>query len=322
MITDEQKQILDSFQNLISDCLAIIKERHNINGCAKNSPDWCKESIPAIEIRISESLEAFNDEYDWQREIEKSIEGKPNEEIHRYIYDILCYFSEFSNAYYPYALVDRWNNYICDYKKKINIHTEEKQKENYNKLIDLFEKQIRQVEEAETKYEDIALTFQYKGIADECFRLLVCWERCFANILDAVLAKRGIDLMQLQKQAGIYIKSRVYSTYTRATDIMDFVGSFDLAKYYISVLHRQASGNEYSEKLKELFHGHTNLIDELVGKSDREIAFLIKKWSKQKDDNGNPLIENPSNRLQKSFAEELRQNNLIKLSIESFRKKL
>ncbi|WP_289745359.1 hypothetical protein [uncultured Bacteroides sp.] len=79
---------------------------------------------------------------------------------------------------------------------------------------------------------------------------------------------------------------------------------------------------QYSKELVGLFHGHRGLIDELVGKSDNEIAVLIKEWAKGKDNLGKPLIENPSNRMQTAFAKELKQNGLIKLSEESFRKKL
>lgn len=84
----------------------------------------------------------------------------------------------------------------------------------------------------------------------------------------------------------------------------------------------EAKQQQYSKELVDLFHGHRELIDELVGKSDKEIATSIKKWAKTKDDSGRPLIENPSNRMQSAFAKELKQNGLIKLSEESFRKKL
>lgn len=84
----------------------------------------------------------------------------------------------------------------------------------------------------------------------------------------------------------------------------------------------EAKQQQYSKELVDLFHRHRELIDELVGKSDKEIATSIKKWAKTKDDSGRPLIENPSNRMQSAFAKELKQNGLIKLSEESFRKKL
>ena len=91
----------------------------------------------------------------------------------------------------------------------------------------------------------------------------------------------------------------------------------DLKNRYSDNLDRQ-----YSEELQKLFHNHIYLIDELVGKSDDEIASLIKKWAKEKDRLGNAKIENPENRLKSAFARELEQAGIIKLSGRTFRDKL
>ena len=52
---------------------------------------------------------------------------------------------------------------------------------------------------------------------------------------------------------------------------------------------------QYSEELLDLFNGHVELINKLIGKSDDEKAELIRKWNKGKD--GKPLIKNYKNRL-------------------------
>ena len=72
----------------------------------------------------------------------------------------------------------------------------------------------------------------------------------------------------------------------------------------------------------DLFKNHTELIDELIGKSDDEIARQIKKWAKEKDNVGRALIENPENKKRAAFARELKKAGIIKLSEESFRRKL
>lgn len=77
---------------------------------------------------------------------------------------------------------------------------------------------------------------------------------------------------------------------------------------------------QYSEELLDLFYGHEELINELIGKSDDEKAKLIRKWNKGKD--GRPLIKNFKNRLRKEYATQLKQAGLISESIENFRKKL
>lgn len=75
----------------------------------------------------------------------------------------------------------------------------------------------------------------------------------------------------------------------------------------------------YTPKLLNLFNNRIKLIGELIGKSDDEIAALIKKWTKEKDKFGKPLIENPGNNLKKAFAEALKEVNIISMSSDRFR---
>lgn len=77
-----------------------------------------------------------------------------------------------------------------------------------------------------------------------------------------------------------------------------------------------------SSGLLDLFHNNTYLIEELVGLSDDEIARKIKGWAKEKDKQGKPLIKNPENGLKLRFAEELKANGIINLSVKTFRTKL
>ena len=77
----------------------------------------------------------------------------------------------------------------------------------------------------------------------------------------------------------------------------------------------------YSDDLIKLFNGNTNLIKQLIGKSDNDIARLIKKWAKEIDKFGKPLIENPDNYGNKQkFANALLANGIVKNS--NFRIKL
>ena len=78
----------------------------------------------------------------------------------------------------------------------------------------------------------------------------------------------------------------------------------------------------YGKGLLNLFHGNTNLIDELNGKTDKQIAYLINKWSKQLNNHNRPLIENPKNNLRSKFARELKNNGLIKCCVDVFSRKL
>lgn len=79
----------------------------------------------------------------------------------------------------------------------------------------------------------------------------------------------------------------------------------------------------YTEPLLGLFHDRVDLIEELVGLSDNEKALKIGIWAKEKDKFGKPLIESPRDYRNKTkFAEALKENSLIKLSVRTFRDKL
>lgn len=100
-----------------------------------------------------------------------------------------------------------------------------------------------------------------------------------------------------------------------------------VAEEYLSFVIRLKDGTpgepsnikrEYSDDLVQLFKGHTELINGLIGKSDKEISSLIKRWSKEKDKFGKPLIENPDNNLKTSFATALKNAGMIKKSIDRF----
>lgn len=80
------------------------------------------------------------------------------------------------------------------------------------------------------------------------------------------------------------------------------------------------SQKSYSEGLVSLFHGHTELIEQLICLSDDEIAGLITEWAKQKDNLGKPLIENPKNNLRSAFAQALKRDGIIKGSADRFRR--
>lgn len=79
---------------------------------------------------------------------------------------------------------------------------------------------------------------------------------------------------------------------------------------------------KYTKDLISLFCGNIHLIDELIGKSDKEKADCITQWARGKDKFGKPLIENPDNGLKKAFAEALKENGIIRDSIRTFRDRL
>lgn len=82
------------------------------------------------------------------------------------------------------------------------------------------------------------------------------------------------------------------------------------------------NATRYSKKLLDLFNGHEELINELIGKSDDDKAKLIIQWNSKKDEHESPLIKNYQDRLKKKYATTLKEAGLINMSAENFRKKL
>ena len=85
----------------------------------------------------------------------------------------------------------------------------------------------------------------------------------------------------------------------------------------------EENGRKYLEDLLKLFHYHVEELDSLVGLSDSKIADRIKQLAKKKDKFDKPLIENPGNYGNKSaYAKALKDNELIKCSVGTFRRLL
>lgn len=111
--------------------------------------------------------------------------------------------------------------------------------------------------------------------------------------------------------------AKFYTLFLQEVELWQMLHSQPIEK------NAQANENmEYSDELLRLFKNNKTLISELVGKSDDEIARQIKQWAKQKDTNGKTLIENPENNLRSSFATELKNAGIIRMSIDRFRRLL
>lgn len=79
--------------------------------------------------------------------------------------------------------------------------------------------------------------------------------------------------------------------------------------------------SSYSKELVELFNGHTDSIDKLIGLSDDEIASKIKEWSKWKHIDGKPICKKVEQNRQ-AYADALQANRIIGCKADTFRKKL
>lgn len=79
---------------------------------------------------------------------------------------------------------------------------------------------------------------------------------------------------------------------------------------------------KYSKELLDLFKGHKELINKLIGKSNDEVVAAIKKWNEEKDKSGQPKIKNYKDNLRSKFARELKKAGIITISENRFIHKL
>jgi len=79
---------------------------------------------------------------------------------------------------------------------------------------------------------------------------------------------------------------------------------------------------QYSKELLDLFKGHKELINKLIGKSNDEVVAAIKKWNEEKDKSGQPKIKNYKDNLRSKFARELKKAGIITISENRFIHKL
>ncbi|RHB34220.1 hypothetical protein DW888_13560 [Bacteroides nordii] len=193
-------------------------------------------------------------------EIEKNLlECNSQKEKDRYIFSLLKPFKEFSDIYCPKAEIERLNKDIKLHEEYILNWEKRKEDKNYNaNNVDIqgqidackwfIEKNKKQIErEYYINKRFIELTCQpnkgseqsKKGTVEWCLSAFVGVENMFANKLDALLLTYGIDLMRLQKESGIYLKS-----YRLITDVDFYIGSMELAKKYIDELPKTVTSNE------------------------------------------------------------------------------
>ena len=259
ILTDKQRQIFANVATALGDCMYVIACEHGIkNPYFPKGNKGDTNLLNKSKDRANIILQDFEYDFAWCNELEQMMDGKDETEIESFIFDILAYFKNFSDEYYPYARIE-------DCKKIINeleMQAEHKpqDKKVYDDCIKKQNETIELLQVRAEKYEDI--TCKFCGEFEGMFVVLLSWVRNFSDVLDAVLMKRGIDLMKLQEEAGIYIKEKEVSIDMRAIDVSLLVGSVEIAKKYIKKL---LESNESMPKAGscQMFKEEINLPEEL-----------------------------------------------------------
>lgn len=95
-----------------------------------------------------------------------------------------------------------------------------------------------------------------------------------------------------------------------------------IAKIVYEHFKQEKTHTKYSKELLNLFNGHEDEINKLIGKSNDEVAAAIKKLNGEKDKFGKPQIQNYKDNLKSEFARELKKAGIITLSENRFIRKL
>lgn len=103
------------------------------------------------------------------------------------------------------------------------------------------------------------------GTVEGCLQSINTVHFRFVNIIDALLLKAGVDLLEVQKYCGIFLKS-----YRITTELDYYTGSSVLTQRYIEALH---PGNSKNEGISE----PQQLPDELDTKEAREVLEKAKE---------------------------------------------
>lgn len=199
------------------------------------------------------------------------IEGNVNscttqQEIDRYIFTLLKPFKEFCDLLNPTAIIERCNTYIDELKASADrwgkhnpdellkdtvgrpAGTPREQIAACNSEIERYRKQIERLRYVANTYVDLLCTDRInnnsftKGTVEYCLSAMLGTMGAYSNRLYAMLIQHGIDIKPYQDKAGIYLK-----THWLITDIDLYIGSIELARYYIDQLPKYNPPQRHSD---------------------------------------------------------------------------
>lgn len=307
-----KKPFLSAFElgGVVHNCIDYIEQKYDL-GCLPNKEslqgEWADHYNITLPYVIRNETMLFDDcgidypDCPLIDEIRKDLsEINDTNMRQRYLYSLITPFQRFSNIYHPTAVLERYDK---------DIKEDEKVKEDWSKipldkqLYDVAGKpagtpkeQIKACEESidqikKNKERTLYINRRFieitctkpprKDSVEYCLRCFCHVVSLYANKLDALLLENGIDLMQLQKDCGVYLKD-----YRCITDVDFYIGSEELAKKYINALpkikHHTAAEEENERNKKP---ANTNNYD---GKQEN---FIPTTQQVTKDEDVTPFSE-------------------------------
>jgi hypothetical protein len=235
-----------------------VRELHDLHLSTKSmqlAGKWLHYYSEVLPKQVQEQTEAFDfSTVDSGRvspiiaEIDKDLRGIAGGDRERYLFSLLTPFAGLAKIYNPTAEINRlqtaieglesnrtiWESQPQD-KPLFNINGEpaaspKEQAEACSGMIERYRGSIERLNYINRRFCDV-LDNSERGTIEYFCNVWVSAAIQFANRLDALLLTRGIDLLQLQDLSGIYLKDR-----REITDVDFYIGSVELAQYYINAL--------------------------------------------------------------------------------------
>ena len=234
-----------AFQQLTDNCISYILQKelkqikHLEFGAVLETTLLLNcSSIEELEKEIPNDYKQFqtaNKPSEISKEIESNLDGITDQkERLEYLFSLLTPFKEICSVIHPTKHQPKKNTGISGYSWE---RLERSRQNVFESMKDTKHSVLSIIAERNKYYElSYPLPNAYRrikeGTIEYYLHLILLNMENYANRLYAVLVKRGIDLKDIQNMAGIYLKSN-----WRANDIADYVGSMELAKYYLDRLH-------------------------------------------------------------------------------------
>jgi len=259
MKRDLQTQFFSAYRlgGIVGASISLIRDKYDLwliekkeNG---NSPDRIKIN-EIIEKQAKKNVEAFdetilvNPNSSLLSEIEDNLlECKTNNDKERYLYSIIVEFKELSALLYPELYFKKYNEKMLKESQKNKLIWEQSQMIEAKEQLEAIARNVQDEQNKMDRLSSISEKFwqiatQPKDdeiFIENTFGRFFGLMMMFANHLDALCLKYGIDLLKLQNDCGVWLKSM-----RSITDVDYYIGSMELAKKYISELPKRESQNQ------------------------------------------------------------------------------
>ena len=285
MKKDLQTQFFSAYipGGIVGASISLIRDKYDLWLIEKeNGNSLYKIKInEIIEKQARKDVEAFDETIlvdsnsSLLSEIEDNLlECKTNNDKERYLYSIIVEFKELSALLYPEMYFKKYNEEMLKKSQKNKLIWEQSQMIEAKEQLEAIAWMVQDEQNRMDRLNNISEKFwqiatQPKDdeiFIEKIFRIFFELTKMFANRLDALCLKYGIDLLKLQDDCGVWLKSTRF-----ITDVDYYIGSMELAKKYISELPKRESQNQSKPLL-------SNFIRQFKAGSLRTIFEELKKW--------------------------------------------